>query len=85
MLEHEKNFAVGMRGCLGALIAMGVGLYIALKLIPHVPQWLGLLACATAVIGPQIAAAHWHEKQKVRNLLKRIQSERERRAQEESK
>ena len=46
-----------MKGCLGALIAMGVGIYIALKLIPHVPLWLGLLACATAVIGPQIAAA----------------------------
>ena len=83
MLEYEKNLAAGMKGCLGAIIAMGVGIYIALRLIPHVPQWLGLLAFGTAVIGPQIAAAYWHEKQKERNLLERMQSERERREQEE--
>ena len=79
VLEHARNFAAGMRGCLGALIAIGVGIYIWLQLIPHIPQWLGFFAGAIVVIGPQIAAAHWHEKQKERNWMERERRQKRRR------
>ena len=85
-LEWEKNNAAETTGCLGTGIAILVGFYVVLtEILPHVPQWLGLLAMLTALVGPQIAFARWEERQAERNREERIRSERERRAQEETK
>lgn len=74
-LESEKNFKAGMTGCLGAGIGIVAGLYVVINfIVPHVTGWLGFATLGIAVIGPQIAAARWHDKQ-----MERIRSEREQR------
>lgn len=79
-IESEKNFRAGMTGCLGAGIGIGVAFYVVFKFIlPHVSGWFGFIAIGVALIGPQVAAARWHDKQVERNLLERIRSEREQR------